>query len=123
MPGGETRTAPPQLGPDLERVFRNSSVGKESTSNAGDLSLISGSGRYPGERKGYLLQYSGLENPMDSPWGCKESDVTERLSLFFTVSRSLPGPGFLIGAWVQELLLGWEACTLLSSASWGEAAI
>ena len=25
-------------------------------------------------------QYSGLENPMDSPWGRKESDMTERLS-------------------------------------------
>ena len=123
MPGGETRTAPPQLGPDLEWVFPNSSVGKESTSSAGDLSLISGLGRSPGERKGYPLQYSGLENPMDSPWGCKESDVTERLSLFFTVSRSLPSLGFLIGAWVRELLLGWEACTLLGSASWGEATI
>ena len=32
-----------------------------------------------GEGKGYPLQYSGLENPMDSssPWGCKESDTTE----------------------------------------------
>ena len=29
------------------------------------LSLIPGLGRSPGERKGYLLQYSGLENSMD----------------------------------------------------------
>ena len=37
----------------------------------------------PGEGKGYLLQYSGLENSLDySPWGHKESDTTERLSLF-----------------------------------------
>jgi len=28
------------------------------------------------------LQYSGLENSMHSPWGCKELDTTERLSLF-----------------------------------------
>ena len=38
---------------------------------------------YPwvGEGKGYPLQYSGLENSVDcSPWGCKESDMTERLS-------------------------------------------
>ena len=31
--------------------------------------------------KAYPLQYSGLENPMDtreSPWGCKESDTTEK---------------------------------------------
>ena len=44
-----------------------------------DKSLIPGLGRSPGERKGYSLQYSGLENSMDySPWGCKESDMTEQ---------------------------------------------
>ena len=35
---------------------------KESAYNAGDLSLIPGLGRSPGEGKGYPLQYSGLEN-------------------------------------------------------------
>ena len=35
---------------------------------------------------GYPLQYSGLENSMDYPWGPKESDTTERFSL------SLSGP-------------------------------
>ena len=52
----------------------------------GDLGSIPGLGRSPGEGKGYPLQYFGLENPMDyivSPWGCKESDTTERLSLHF----------------------------------------
>ena len=29
--------------------------------------------------KGYPLQYSGLENSMDSPWSRRESDTTERL--------------------------------------------
>ena len=45
---------------------------------AGDLGLILGSGRSPGEGNGNPLQYSCLENPMDtrslancSPWGCK----------------------------------------------------
>ena len=38
---------------------------KESTCNAGDLGLIPGLGRSPGERKGYPFQYSGLENSMD----------------------------------------------------------
>jgi len=37
---------------------------KEFTCNAGDLSLIPGLGRSPGEGKGYSLQYSGLENSM-----------------------------------------------------------
>ena len=45
--------------------FPDSSIGKESASNAGDPGLISGSGRSPGEGKGYPLQYSGLENSMD----------------------------------------------------------
>ena len=38
--------------------FPDSSVGKESTCNAEDPSLIPGSGRSAGERIGYLLQYS-----------------------------------------------------------------
>ena len=45
--------------------FPCGSAGKESTCNAGDLGLIPGLGRFPGERKDYPLQYSGLENSMD----------------------------------------------------------
>ena len=56
--------------------FPGSSAGKESACNAGDPGSISGSGRSSGEGKGYPLQYSGLENSMDSPWGHKESDMT-----------------------------------------------
>ena len=41
------------------------SAGKESACNAGDLGLIPGLGRCPGEGKGYPLQYSSLENSMD----------------------------------------------------------
>ena len=47
--------------------FPNSSVGKESACNAGDPGSIPGSSRSSG----------GLY----SPWGRKESDMTERLSL------------------------------------------
>ena len=45
--------------------FPDSSVVKESACDAGDLGLIPGLGRSPGKGKGYLLQYSGLENSMD----------------------------------------------------------
>ena len=45
--------------------FPHGSAGKVSSCNAGDLGLIPGLGRSPGEGKGYLLQYSGLENSMD----------------------------------------------------------
>jgi len=45
----------------------------------GDLGSIPGLGRSPGERKGYSLHYSGLENSMD--WivhgDHKELDMTE----------------------------------------------
>ena len=63
--------------------FPGGSAGKDSACSVGDLSSIPGLGRSPGEGNGYPLQYSGLENSMDcvSPWGQKESDMTERLSL------------------------------------------
>ena len=41
------------------------SAGKESACSGGDLGLILGLGRSPGEEKGYPLRYSGLENSMD----------------------------------------------------------
>ena len=45
--------------------FPCGSAGKGYTCNAGDLGLIPGLGRYPGEGKGYPLQYSRLENTME----------------------------------------------------------
>ena len=119
----------------LTQVFPGSSVDKESTCNAGDPSLIPGSGRSTGEGIGQPLQcswasliaqkvknqpaiwetwvrflswdiwleketmekgmatYSSIlarripwsEEPgkLYSPWGHKESDMTEQLSLHF----------------------------------------
>ena len=46
------------------------------------MGSIAGLGRSPEEGNGHPLQYSCLENSEDrgySPWGCKESDATERL--------------------------------------------
>ena len=45
--------------------FPGGSVGKESAHKGGDLGLIPGLGRFPGEGKGYPVQYSVLENSMD----------------------------------------------------------
>ena len=45
--------------------FPCGSADKESACNVGDLGLIPGLGRCPGEGKGYPLQYSGLEDSMD----------------------------------------------------------
>ena len=47
-------------------TFPHGSAGKESACKMRDLELIPGLGRSFRERKGYPLQYSGLENSMDS---------------------------------------------------------
>ena len=68
-----------------------SSDGKEFPCNTEDQGLIPGLGRPSGEGNGNSVQYSCLENPMDrgaclvgySPWGLKESDMTEQLHFHF----------------------------------------
>ena len=45
--------------------FPGDSAGKESACYEGDLGLIPGLGRSPGEGNSYPLQYPGLENSMD----------------------------------------------------------
>ena len=69
--------------------FPGSLAGKESACNVGDLGLVPGLERSPGEGNDTVLQYSGLENPHGqtslvgyNPWGCKESDTTEGLTLW-----------------------------------------
>ena len=72
---------------DAFRGFPGGSDGKESASNAGDLGSIPGSRRSPGEGNDNPLQYSCLENSMDtgawpsgvqwSPWACKELGTIE----------------------------------------------
>ena len=62
--------------------FPGISAGKESACNAGDLGLIPGLGRSPGEVNGNPLYYSCLENSTDrggwwAPWAYKESDTIE----------------------------------------------
>ena len=72
---------------DVLLGFPGSSDSKESACSVGDLGLIPGLGRSPGGGHGDPFQYSCLENPHGQrclagyrPWGCKESDMTERLS-------------------------------------------
>ena len=72
--------------------FPDGSDGKEFTCNVENWGLIPGLGRSPGERNSNTLQDSCLENPLEqrslagySPWGCKESDMVERLTLHFLI--------------------------------------
>ena len=67
--------------------FPGGSDSKESVCNVGDLGSVPGLERYSGGGHGNPLQYSCLENPHGqrslvgySPWGRKESDMTEQLS-------------------------------------------
>ena len=64
--------------------FLDSSVGKESTCNSGDLGSIPGSGRSVGEGKGY---------PLQSSWAS-------------LVTQLVKNPSAMWETWVQSL--GWE---------------
>ena len=71
--------------------FSGGSDGKESACFAGDEGSIPGSGRSPGEgndRQPTPIFLPGKSHEQRSlagysPWGCKESDNTESLTLFF----------------------------------------
>ena len=67
--------------------FPGGSDGKEYACNARDPSSIPGSGRFPGEKNGNTPVFwpgesHGQRNLVGySPWGCKESDTSEQISL------------------------------------------
>ena len=71
--------------------WKNVCYCKKSAYSAGDPDSIPGSGRSPGEGNGNPLQYSCLGKPHGqrslvgySPWGHKESDMTEQFHFPFT---------------------------------------
>ena len=67
--------------------MRGGLVIKDPPVSAGDVGLIPGSERSPGEGNGTPLQYSCLGNPMDrGAWratvhGVAESDILKQLSM------------------------------------------
>ena len=69
--------------------FPGGSDSKASACNTGDSGSIPGSGRPPGEGNGNPLQHSSGKSHGQksligySPWGHKESDMTERLHFHF----------------------------------------
>ena len=76
--------------------FPDSSVGKESTCNAGDPGLIPGSGRSPGKGIDYPLQYS----------------------LAFLVVQLLKNLPAVWETWVLSLGIPWTRERLPSPVSW-----
>ena len=81
------------------------SAGKESACNAGDLGSIPGLGRSPGEGKGYPLQYSGLENPMECIVHGVAKSRTQLSGQHCTDQLGKNSPATW-KIWVQSL--GWE---------------
>ena len=67
--------------------FPHVSAGKESTRNAGDLGLIPGLGRSPGEGKGYQLQYSGLKKSIHWIAHVVAKSWTQLRDFHFTTSQ------------------------------------
>ena len=75
----------------------------------GDLSLITGSGRSPGEENGYPFQYSCLENSMNRrSWRATvhrvEQDWRPELSHSFSPKITRPISGWIKTVWLQNLL-------------------
>ena len=77
----------------LSIILPGGSEGKASPCNVGDLGLIPGSGRSPGEGNGNPLQCSCLENPRDrGAWWASVYGVTQsRTWLMWLSSSSFPG--------------------------------
>ena len=82
------------IGPIFVRGFPCGSVGKESTCNAGDPSLIPGLGKSTGEGIGYPLQYSCLENSMDrGAWQAPIHEVEKKkVGVAFIVAQLVKNP-------------------------------
>ena len=78
---------------NLSSWFSRSSAHKESACNAGDPGLIPGSGRSAREGISALVFCPGEFHGLYSPWGRKESDTTERLSLSRFPLMVFLGPG------------------------------
>ena len=100
--------------------FPGGSNGKESTCNAGDLSLIPGLGRSPGEENSYPLQYSCQENSTDRrAWQatvhvyCQFSCV-QLFATLWTVAHQTPlSMGILLAK-----ILEWVAISDSTASSW-----
>ena len=77
-----------------------------STCNTGDLGLIPGSGRSPGEGNSNPLQYSCLENPMDGgAWWATVQSNTNLLETYFQISQTNELKHSLTAHKINEIML------------------
>ena len=88
---GGSKTQTDMSRPTFPWGFPGNSAGKKSTCNVGDLSSILALERSPGEGNSYPLQYSGLENSMDSIVHGVSKSWTRLSNFHFSLFFTLPG--------------------------------
>ena len=111
--------------------FPGGSDSKESAYSAGDLGLVPGSGRSPGEGNGYPLpvllpgKFQGQGSLVGyNPWGCKELDVTaaaaKSLQLCPILCDPIDGspPGSAVPGILQARTLEWVAISFSKAWKW-----
>ena len=118
--------------PARNRTLPGGSDSKVSVCSSGDLGLIPGLGRSPGEWNGSALQYSCLENPMDGiPWMAEPGRLpsmgsaksrTQLSDFSFTFSKKHKSESLKVQSQVPECL-PWAGCmhrwqALIGSWSW-----
>ena len=82
--------------------FPGGSEVKAFACNAGDLGLIHGSGRSPGEGNGNPLQYSCLENPMDrGAWQATIHGIAKSRTRLSDFTLSLSLKAFICRIWLN----------------------
>ena len=85
----------------MDKGFPGSSAGRVSACNAGDLGLIPGLGRSPGEGNGYPLQHSGLEKSI----GCTVHGVA--------TSRTQLSYFHFLSSWTDCVTAGIKRCRVV----------
>ena len=105
---------------------------KVSVYNAGDLGLIPGSGKFPGEGNGNPLQYSCLENPMDGGAWCRLLSMgSQRVGHDWATSLSplgilrrgaltMPDDSGPHQGWLSDVFLADFLCDSLKHLKWSE---
>ena len=98
--------------------FPGGSEGKASACNAGDLGLIPGLGRSPGEENGNPLQYSCLENPMDrEAWQATVHGVANSWMQLRDFTFTFTSYHFFIRSSLDEPLVCFHVFIIINSAA------
>ena len=100
--------------------FPGGSDGKQSANNKGVLGSIPGLGSSLEERNGNPLHCFCLENPHGekslvgySPWGCKETDMSEQLTMLGHSSEPVALNGMNISSYWDVLAIKIFMCSFL----------